>query len=421
MTLGNFGLRIDFQRQLTVFSYCLRVSKSWSKLLESMPNLWMDLDFSKAKRPLTLNTIRKYIKRGQGLATRATLPSFGSSAEGMPSYITKRCKNLEELSILKGVAGETILFASSYATNLKSLIMGQQCEVTMDCVHQLLYNCENLERAEFHYIIRAHAESWSLDMPKLQSLILSTSEVMKTPSAIIDVGALAQRIPNIRSLVLRWWATRDLPPHAQTQPIPDFSTLEKLETLDITGLRTEQIIRFPSNLCKLDLSRVAGSHAVVEEGQFKRLTWLSVEDSFCMTNNNLKRMLHANKGNLEYFNARYALSDGNYIVDLITAPYFTNTVEINFDYCDVSDAHGVVLCRYATNLKRATFQATRISGAGIGAMLRGTYGPCKLEYLCLNCCSNCSGDVVERARKMGIKTDYKFPVEQLKGRKIRGA
>lgn len=142
-----------------------------------MPSLWSELDFSAASKPVTIDAVQSYIKRSQGTVTRATFHRFTYRHNDVLKCITTRCKNLYSLIIPTGFTGASLLRAVPFARNLKTIIVGQGCEVTLDTVSQVLESCTQLERVEFLSVCRGRFNSlWTGDLTKIRTLALNTSK-----------------------------------------------------------------------------------------------------------------------------------------------------------------------------------------------------------------------------------------------------
>ena len=380
------------------------------------------MDFSKAKKPVTLAAVRKHVKRARGLATRVFLPGIGTSTEGIPRYITTRCKNLKELIMPAGMAGATLVSALVGATSLKSLIIGSQCQITADCVSQVLSVCKGLERAEFHGIISgaSHASLWGTDRHKLRSLVMNAVQEKGSRKLVLAANTLIERIPNIHTLVLHSWMLTLLP-YGHTQPGTDFAALGQLEHLDISGSEAKEILRLPTSVRSLDVTKFTGPEPGLQAVNFTQLVRLSTADSRWMNYISLRAMLYANLGNLTHFNSRRGVWLVDWWTDIIRSGYFQRVIELNLDFCPVDDDIIGLLAQHTTALKSLSLAGTKVTGVGVRALLITPEGdpPSKLEYLCLDHCQSCSKDAAEWARLQGVKVSFKFPASNDKGRRIR--
>jgi len=364
--------------------------------------------------------IRKYIKRGKGLPTRVILPKYANFKSNFPRFITARCKELYELVVPGGLIGDTILQAAPCATSLKSLIIGNGCQITGDTVEQLLELCKPLERAEFYNVSVAQVRpaQWNVDLPKLQTLKLvftKTQRPSSRPLPIVDVEKLIKRIPNIRNLVLRSIWSLPVGRSGQAPPTPDFSGLNQLETLDINGMIARQASKFPLSLCSLDISDIDSPMLDFVPNQFTRLTRLSFANVRHL-NLDAKMMLEANKGQLTHLDATGRLS-GRELEGLITLGYLESVEELKLGMCNFDDDQAIMLAKHAPNIKILYLESTNITGVGVKELVIALKG--KLEFLNLDECQKCSADAIQWAIAMGVKTSFRFPDHRRGGRKLR--
>src|SRR5436305_6070861 len=131
---------------------CLRVSKQWYRYLSSLSFLWNHLDFSNAKRQPRLNTLKACVRRSKGSITQATFNRITPSEGDMLSYLTRTCQNLYYLKIRSGFTSQSISSAAPLAQKLSTLILANECEITLDAVSQVFGACKNLSEVEFHNI-----------------------------------------------------------------------------------------------------------------------------------------------------------------------------------------------------------------------------------------------------------------------------
>lgn len=396
-------------------SYSINVSKPWSKLLASIPTLWTNLDFIAAKKTVLERSIRKYIKQGQGLPTRVTLPKY---ANNLQHFITTRCRGLYELVIPGGIVGTTMLQAAPCVANLKTIITGRHCVITSDTLDQLLENGKALERAEFHNVIGStrHSGSWNGDLSKLRTLVMVFDRERRgNPSQqILDLDKLVKKTPNLRKLTLH----SDLGSLTVSGQVPssaDFSGLKLLEDLDISGIIADRGPIFPSSLLSLNISNNIWTPGDAVPNRLTRLVRLSISDSRILDDDYFKTIIDANKGNLTHVDVE-GFWEG-LLHELIVSGYFQSVIELKLGCCSVNDAQMTELAKHAPNIKRLSLKGTQITGVGVKTLVTALKD--KLEYLCLDNCQKCSPDANTWAIAMGVKTSFKFPDNSRGGRKVR--
>ena len=392
----------------------LRVSKTWSKLLTSMPGLWSDLDFSTAKKPVTLRAVRKYIKCGNGTTTRVILDRFGSNAEKIPRYIATRCRWLKDLRISGGLIGASILEAVPCISSLKILIVSEACQISCDAANQLLSQSLNLERAEFQIVTRRRhvPVSWEVDMPKLHTLKLDTS--LSSESSPLALPTLLNRIPNIHTLSVQGW----LVPGLSTAQDIDFSRLHQLQNLDISRLCTISPIHFPSTLRSFVLENCDFPRISFADLNLPHMIRLSLAGWNKFSLSELQALLIPNKGKLTHLDIGgcIELSKAN-IKEIITQNYLEEIEDFVLKSCRVDDEIAILIARNLPHLQKLDVANSRITGVGVKALVVGLQG--KLEHLCLNGCHSTNIDAVKLARGMGVNVAYAFP-DLLRGsRRIR--
>ena len=411
---------------LILGSGLLRVSRTWLQLLVSMPGLWSDLDFSTAKKPVTLGAVRKYIKRGNGTTTRVTLDKFGFNAEKIPRYVATRCKGLNDLRLSGGLIGASILEAAPSAYNLKTLIISKACQISCDVVSQLLGHCPNLERAEFHSVNSAESRQarWEVELPKLRTLILDTPFVNRTrkwPTLCLDT--LLSKILGINTLSVEGWLISPIFPVQNL----DFTNLHQLQHLSLSRLRARLPPQLPSTISTLSMASCCCHPHVhgppIQDVSFAdfdlpQLTRLSLAEWSKLSLGDLQSCLIPGKGKVTHLDIGgcIALSTAN-LKELITYGYLEAIENLVLKSCNVDDEIAMLIARNIPRLKTLDLACTKITGVGVKALVIGLEG--KLENLCLDGCHSTSIDAVELARKLGVKVAFGFPDPLTGGRRIR--
>ena len=389
----------------------LRVSKTWSQLLNSMPGLWSDLDFSTAKKPVTLGAVRKYIKRGNGTTTRVVLDRFGSNAERIPRYIATRCQWLKDLRISGGFIGASILEAVPCISSLKTLIISEACQISCDVVSQLLSHSPNLEHAEFQSVtgVRNRTVSYEVDMPKLRTLKLDTPY----PNNLLALPTLLNRIPNIHTLSVQGW----LVPSSLAQTI-DFAKLHQLQNLDISRLFMIAPLYVPSTLRSFVMTNCTFPRISIPALSLPHLIRLSLAGWNELLLSELQACLIANKGKLTHLDIGgcVGLSNAN-IKEIITQNYLEGIENLVLKSCNVDDEIATLMARNLPRLQKLDVSNSKITGVGVKALVDGLKG--KLEHLCLDGCYSTNIDAVKLAREMGVNVAYGFPDPLRGGRRIR--
>lgn len=167
--------------QMTTDRRLLRVCKSWRASLEAMPQLWRHLDFSGARKPISLRGIRSSIERSKGQLSQLTLSKVGVQLRGpdVLGLVFAKCKNLEKLHLKDGDCyPETLRTLLPSAKHLKSLHVGPA--VYLDYVMEFLENSPSLAYVEFESVTAgpSSGEYFNKDqaMLNLRVLVLQGSD-----------------------------------------------------------------------------------------------------------------------------------------------------------------------------------------------------------------------------------------------------
>ena len=391
-----------------------------------MPGLWSNLDFSTAKKPVSLGAVRRYIKGGNGSTTRVTLDKFGFNTERIPRYVATRCKGLKDLRIPEGFIGASVLEAVSCASNLKTLVIREACQISYDVVTQLLNHCPSLEHAEFQSVgaraSNSRAVRWEMDMPNLRTLILDTPKVARRRGIpMLDVGTLLTKIPNIHTLSIQGWdAPPVIVPFLPGQRV-DFSNLHQLQNLNISNLKAILPPLLPSNIRTIamaDCTRYPVYQGVAfADFDLPQLVSLSLVGWHELSLGELRACLIPSKGKVTHLDigSCIALSSDN-LKELIIQGYLEGIEDLGLKSCNINDEIAILLARNLPRLKNLDLAYTKISGVGVKALVTGLEG--KMDHLGLDSCPNISVDAVVLARSMGVKVAFGFPDPLSKGRRI---
>ena len=382
-----------------------------------MPGLWNDLDFSAAKKPVTLGAVRQYVRRGNGNTTRVTLDRFGYNVEKIPRYVATRCRSLNYLKITGGFIGASILEAFPYMSNLRTLVISEACEVSCDMVGQLLRHCLRLERAEFQRVRseRSRPVLWGTDMPNLRTLILDTQpDARQFGYPKLDLDQLLSKIPNIQTLSVQGWFIVDFIDM-------DFSKHVQLQDLNISRIRAPLPPRLPPSIRMFTMTNC---YRIIEspEVEFKdfnlpRLTQLSLAGYPGLQFEDVQACLEPNKGKLTHLNIGdvVGLSSAN-LGELITQGYLERVEDLVLKSCIVDDHIAMLIAKNLLYLKKLDLGCSKITGVGVKALVTGLGA--RLEYLCLDECHYTNIDAVIFARAKGVKVAFGFQDSARGGKKI---
>ena len=362
-----------------------------------------------------------------------TLDQFGFNAERIPRYVATRCKGLQDLRIPQGFIGASVLEAVFCASNLKTLVIHEACQISYDVVSQLLNHCPSLEHAEFQSVgaraSNSRAVGWEIDMPNLRTLILDTPKVSRRRGPLmLDVDNLLTKIPNIHTLSVqgwdaRWDARSDAPvivAFVLGQRV-DFSNLHQLQNLNISNLKAILPPLLPSSIRTIamaDCDRYSVYQGVnFADFDLPELVRLSLAGWHELSLGELQACLLPSKGKVTHLDigSCVALSSDN-LKELITQGYLEGIEDLGLKSCNVNDEIAMLLARNLPRLKNLDLAYTKITGVGVKALVTGLEG--KMEHLCLDSCPDISVDAVVLARSMGVKVAFGFRDPLSKGRRI---
>lgn len=384
----------------------LRVSRSWSNLLRSMPRLWANLDFSGSiEKDVSYATLRQYVKSAQGTCSAISIPRLANVNHNLLDYVASRCRGLSEIRVFSKFASATLLKAVPNAANLQVLVVSWQCHIPADTVSQLLDLCGNLKRAEFHTIINAS----NLDIPKhnMEKMHTLVMNAVRSRPAALSCSDLLSRIGNIRSLTLRDWTNFDF----GYRPV-DFSHSIFLEYLDISHVTMVAPPKLPVSLRSLDMSYCNHSNQrgaqPYEPSDLPNLSTLLLRDSFIYSTPQIIDLITTSKCRLQNVDLSIPYHNGLDPTSLILNGYLSDVENLKLRACHaVGDEVASLLATKLLKIQQLDLSRTRITGVGVKALLTGLAG--KLTWLELDECSSTSIDAVELARSMGVRVSYNFP------------
>ncbi|KAI9719220.1 MAG: hypothetical protein M1812_003550 [Candelaria pacifica] len=399
---------------------CLGVSKTWNTFLSSMTSLWTELDLSRARKPVRAAAIRACIRRSKGNMTKATLNRVAISDSDILKQLAVTCRRLDHVEVCNGFAGRSILEACPIATNLKTLLLRTGCEVTSGSIEGVIGKCANLERAEFGSVYsHGFPLRWPTRVLKLRTLRLGGGPQQTKGSSILSMNGLLECMPNLQSLALTNWKC-----HSWLQRF-DFTSLQRLEVLDISGLEMLVFPKLPPTLHTLNLSRIFSlnlnhveSRNNIQELQLSSLRDLSFDDAATLNVETLQRILGSSMTTLE----RLTLNDclqvtGVFWLALESQFPMENIVELQLRGTKITDREIFYFYHNKNRIRRLDLSKTSITGVGIRALVTGSSRP-QIEWLGVNNCSSLGSDAVDLARSKGIEVEYRFPDTMKSGKRI---
>ncbi|PYH97510.1 F-box domain protein [Aspergillus ellipticus CBS 707.79] len=220
-------------RELAVL---LRVSKGWNQLL-AVPELWMQVDFSEARRKVNWRSFRASIHRSRATLTHAVVTNTSAPFLDKILETLGRCPNLGHLEIRDPLYQPIGLYNFlKGATQLRTLIIAKETPVSQEYIAKLLTSLPRLERIEIQNAQPSSeaAVRWPTQLPNLRSIILATETTVslhgRVPALYIPptLESMPCPIPNLEELQLishpKVWA----PYYLSFDPI-QFSQLRRLD------------------------------------------------------------------------------------------------------------------------------------------------------------------------------------------------
>ena len=179
---------------------CMRVSKGWRDYLAKLPRLWVHLDLSGAKRPVSRSFVSKAVRRSDSKLTRVTVHRL--ERMDILKNIAIACKHLVELEFISfpHALSESLIENVRYASSLKKLVIHP--EISLDTATQLFRYRPELEHVCFNRINPSgRRAAWQGPFDALRILHLSLPPD-KASGENLNFGTLFGQIPAVTSLTL---------------------------------------------------------------------------------------------------------------------------------------------------------------------------------------------------------------------------
>ncbi|KAL2830097.1 hypothetical protein BJY01DRAFT_261042 [Aspergillus pseudoustus] len=252
----------DFRELVAI----LRVSKGWDRFLSSMRDLWMRLDFSRARSKIHWSSVLSYIRRSKAMLTQAVVTNLTkASIRKVLEYIS-RCPNLQHLEILCPFGSECVYELFKGCKQLKFFLISAETPIPQSTLTKLLSSLPNLEHIEIHKATKSREADvqWPPSLSKLQSITLGTTESSITenylPALYIPRMTITEPptpfvLSNLTELRLHSNPQIFVPYPPSFNPA-DFPRLQKL---DMSGIYVGGEFALPSSLQFL---RIQGGAAI---------------------------------------------------------------------------------------------------------------------------------------------------------------
>lgn len=205
----------------------MRVSKGWRDYLAKLPRLWLHLDLSAARKPVSRAFVDKAVRRSQNRLTQLTVHRFEHG--DVLKNIAKACKDLAEVNFisLPHHMSATLIDIVQYASNLRKLHM--RPEITADTMGRILSCRPNLEQVAFDRVQPSRMDPYLRGpFPRLDAVNITFN--LRPLGEPGSVHKLLTQTPAIQSLTLSY---------AQ---IIDLNEWVLLSTMPLTTLILKQVV-----------------------------------------------------------------------------------------------------------------------------------------------------------------------------------
>ncbi|KAI5244142.1 hypothetical protein E4T43_03854 [Aureobasidium subglaciale] len=416
--------------------YCTRVSKQWNVFINSLPGLWMNLDFSEARKPVRSAFLSRCINTSRRKVISATLKHV-KDLEKVIKALAQSCPDFDFLRVVDGgLQGESLTHNLKSATKLRKLTLGASASVSSMTLPGLLLGCENLEELECRAIIPGSLNiPWKGEFPKLRRLKLirnfqSPNRSMHT----LRIGTLLALTPNLQSLSLNDWAT----------PYDILSLREsasRLVELDISSDVSSGPVPFPFRnlpqslrVLRLDLDRPLSSVVLLSPKDFflpnleelvccgTDIASLLLSDPELISNypdpTDNMFLKHSNMSKLHTLHVQ-CTGAAQPVTSILALPRLERVRSLRLTHN--SSVNDEVANHIASNMKQLRdidLSSTMITGACVRALVEGLKSTLRtLKFVNV---WHCSPDAPEWAREQGISVQYSQNADtKPKGRKIR--
>jgi F-box/TPR repeat protein Pof3 len=179
---------------------CMRTSRGWKNYIAKLPRLWMHLDLSGARRPVSRSFINQAVRRSEYRLTKATIHRF--EHVDILKNVAKVCKSLSDLEFisLPHAMSSTLIDIVQYAPNLKRFVIHP--EISPDTATQLLRHRPNLEHVGFSAVkLSNRPAKWIGPFPALKSFSLDMV-INGSTSTQMRIDSLFTQTPVLNSLTL---------------------------------------------------------------------------------------------------------------------------------------------------------------------------------------------------------------------------
>ncbi|PSK53748.1 F-box/TPR repeat protein pof3 [Elsinoe australis] len=375
---------------------CTSVSKSWRRLLHTLPGLWTDLDLSRAIKPVQLSFITTCINRSHHRIHAATLFRI-AKFDPVISALTSRCNHLTSLSIRHSSPSIPILTASlSQATRLTTLSLSG-FSLEQSSLRAMLAALPSLLSLTADELLgERRLAHWTQIPASLLSLTLRAAPKQGIP--YIYLAGILAHAPSLHTLVLSGWG------QVHGSPELDFVRQKELQTLHVdAGVLT--LLNLPETIVELSVNCYLGAPPRPMGAQKLHLPLL--ERLTCRTMQDVEVLLSDGGEEVGRKLTHLAIPAAELAVDWKTSTLMSDRLrdvkELKlFGARHVDDDLVPVILLKMKDLEVIDLSHSDVTGVGIKGLVVG----CKrLKKLGVACCNDLGMDAVEWARTKGIEVD----------------
>ncbi|KAL4945929.1 hypothetical protein BDV06DRAFT_174170 [Aspergillus oleicola] len=398
----------------------LRVSKGWDRFLSSMRDLWMRLDFSRARSKIHWSSALACIKRSKAMLTQAVVANLTkASIRRVLEYIS-RCPNLKHLEILSPTSSKDIYELFKGCKQLEVLLVSSETTVPQSTITRLLSSLPKLERIQIHKATKSLASEaeWPSSLPNLKSITFGTTDLSVTLNHVpaLYIPRLIQpstAAPTSNLTELRLHSNPEVFfPYPPSFNPSDFPSLRKL---DMTGLLIVEPFGFPPTLQFLRIRGGAAPESVpftVDEEANRRylpplpnLSTLILSDVPWATSATIHAFIEQAKAPLEvvHIDSCFRVSPFAVISELCKHDCRVSTLNIAHS-SEVDDKLVARILEVLPTLKVLNLSATNITGVAVKTIADAREDKDKATVDCVyvNRCEEVSTDAVEYGRSKGV-------------------
>lgn len=389
----------------------MRVSKTWQKVIHSLPVLWRDLDLSFARRKVSSTFINKCFNLSHHSIEKAHIKNVWK-LEVVIEALTKRCNSLSHLTVIEDRPSASLLKSLPMATNLTHLSI-TPVQIKNADVKYLLSRCSNLTSFWCTGVEGDQPRSTWECLPKCLKR-LSLKPVRENGIERIHIESMVQHGSELTHLNL---------PGFQSAMIAD--TPLDLSPLGLEMLCLDEVVR-PMNLPRTLKSIFHGSQSITRQIQVKGTNYYlpKLENVECLDIGSLSAFIddpHDPNSNdavpLVSVSVKWP-SDSELLADALRNPAarLQNLRQLKFVMAKETDDAFVPVVAELKSIRSLDFTYSDITGYGVKRLVQELP---LLEHLNLSFCKDVAADTFAWLREKKITVLTCGFLENSKERRVR--